>query len=114
MQVLRVLRARAFDGTAPGRSYGTGFVVDKQKGIILTNRHVVSTGPVRVDVVFSNRQELEGTVLYTDPLHDFAFLRFNASSSHQHDIEEIALDPAAAAVSPPTQQKCANDGGRPT
>jgi S1-C subfamily serine protease len=29
-----------------GFSYATGFVVDLELGLILTNRHVVTTGPV--------------------------------------------------------------------
>ncbi|KAK4767445.1 hypothetical protein SAY86_015195 [Trapa natans] len=38
--VLRTTACRAFDTEATGASYATGFVVDKRRGIILTNRHV--------------------------------------------------------------------------
>lgn len=42
--VLRTTACRAFDTEAAGASYATGFVVDKRRGIILTNRHVVKPG----------------------------------------------------------------------
>ena len=39
--VIRVCSTRAFDGSGASYSYATGFVVDMQRGIILTNRHAV-------------------------------------------------------------------------
>ena len=50
--VLRVSAPRAFDGTQAGYSMATGFVVDAQRGLILTNRHVVMSGPVTAEAVF--------------------------------------------------------------
>lgn len=44
--VLRTNACRAFDTESAGASYATGFVVDKRRGIILTNRHVVKPGMV--------------------------------------------------------------------
>ena len=46
--VLRTTACRAFDTVSAGASYATGFIVDKRRGIILTNRHVVKPG-VRID-----------------------------------------------------------------
>lgn len=42
--VLRTTACRAFDTESAGASYATGFIVDKRRGIILTNRHVVKPG----------------------------------------------------------------------
>lgn len=42
--VLRTTACRAFDTESAGVSSATGFVVDKRRGIILTNRHVVKPG----------------------------------------------------------------------
>ena len=42
--VLKVTQTRAFDTESAGSSYATGFVVDKARGLILTNRHVVTPG----------------------------------------------------------------------
>ena len=44
--VLRTTACRAFDTESAGASYATGFIVDKRRGIILTNRHVVKAGVV--------------------------------------------------------------------
>lgn len=42
--VIRVCLCSAFDGDRASYSHATGFVVDKARGIILTNRHVVTSG----------------------------------------------------------------------
>ena len=42
--VLRITTPRAFDTESASAGYATGFVVDKARGIILTNRHVVKSG----------------------------------------------------------------------
>lgn len=42
--VLRTTACRSFDTESAAASYATGFVVDKKRGIILTNRHVVKPG----------------------------------------------------------------------
>lgn len=42
--VIRVCLCSAFDGDRASYSHATGFVVDKVRGIILTNRHVVTSG----------------------------------------------------------------------
>lgn len=42
--VLRTTATRSFDTESAAASYATGFVVDKRRGIILTNRHVVKPG----------------------------------------------------------------------
>ena len=49
---------RAFDTTSPGSSQATGFVVDAEKGLILTNRHVVCPGPVVAEAIFVNHEEV--------------------------------------------------------
>lgn len=42
--VIRMTSCRAFDTESAGAGSATGFVVDKRRGIILTNRHVVKPG----------------------------------------------------------------------
>lgn len=42
--VIRTTACRAFDTESASAGYATGFVVDKRRGIILTNRHVVKPG----------------------------------------------------------------------
>jgi len=75
----RVTQTRAFDTEAASSSYATGFVVDSARGIILTNRHVVTPGPVTSEAIFLNREEVPVRPLYYDPVHDFGFLGFDPS-----------------------------------
>ncbi|KAG2715104.1 hypothetical protein I3760_03G061600 [Carya illinoinensis] len=65
--VLRTTACRAFDTESAGASYATGFVVDKCRGIILTNRHVVKPGPVVAEAMFVNREEIPVHPIYRDP-----------------------------------------------
>jgi S1-C subfamily serine protease len=40
--------ARSFDAETNASLRATGFVVDAKQGLILTNRHVVTAGPVTI------------------------------------------------------------------
>ena len=52
---IRVDSTRAFDTEWNSSSQATGFVVDAERGLILTNRHVVTPGPVVAEAVFLKR-----------------------------------------------------------
>lgn len=95
---LRVNAARTFDTDNAGCSFSTGFVVDEKLGIILTNRHVVTVGPVSAEAYFVNREQTPVTALYRDPIHDFGFFRFNPKSLKFLDIVCIPLHPDGARV----------------
>ncbi|KAJ3692426.1 hypothetical protein LUZ60_012776 [Juncus effusus] len=96
--VLRTTATRAFDTEAAGASYATGFVVDKARGIVLTNRHVVKPGPVVAEAMFVNREEVSVQPIYRDPVHDFGFFRFDPKAIKFLKYEEIKLAPEAASV----------------
>ncbi|KAL8161830.1 hypothetical protein V2J09_013319 [Rumex salicifolius] len=96
--VLRTTACRAFDTESAGASYATGFVVDKHRGIILTNRHVVKTGPVVAEAMFLNREEVPVYPVYRDPVHDFGFYRYDPNAVQFLNYEEIPLAPEAACV----------------
>ncbi|KAM7267633.1 hypothetical protein ACFE04_009799 [Oxalis oulophora] len=96
--VLRTTATRAFDTEASGASYATGFVVDKIRGLILTNRHVVKPGPVVAEAMFVNREEVTVHPVYRDPVHDFGFFRYDPSAVQFLSYEEIPLAPEAACV----------------
>ena len=53
---IQVDQTRAFDTEWNMSSQATGFVVDAKNGLILTNRHVVTPGPVTAQAVFLNRE----------------------------------------------------------
>ncbi|KAI3722738.1 hypothetical protein L2E82_33802 [Cichorium intybus] len=96
--VLRTTGCRAFDTESAGASYATGFVVDKRRGIILTNRHVVKPGPVVAEAMFVNREEIPVYPIYRDPVHDFGFFRYDPAAIQFLSYEEIPLAPDAACV----------------
>ncbi|KAL2522388.1 Protease Do-like 7 [Forsythia ovata] len=96
--VLRTTACRAFDTESAGASYATGFVVDKHRGIILTNRHVVKPGPVVAEAMFVNREEIPVYPIYRDPVHDFGFFHYDPCAIQFLSYEEIPLAPEAACV----------------
>ncbi|CAL5054722.1 unnamed protein product [Urochloa decumbens] len=96
--VLRTTAPRAFDTEVAGASYATGFVVDKARGIILTNRHVTKPGPVVAEAMFVNREEIPVYPLYRDPVHDFGFFRYDPGAIKFLKYDEIPLAPEAASV----------------
>lgn len=53
----------------------TGFIVDAEHGIILTNRHVVSPAPIVAQAVLTNYEEVDLKPVYRDPVHDFGFMK---------------------------------------
>lgn len=54
----------SFDTESAETSEATGFIVDSEKGYILTNRHVVSPGPFWGYVVLDNHEEVDVWPVY--------------------------------------------------
>jgi S1-C subfamily serine protease len=95
---LRVNATRSFDGGGTGAQMATGFVVDAERGLILTNRHVVTTGPVVAEAVFLNHEEVDVRAVYRDPVHDFGFYRFDPGELKFMELSELELAPERARV----------------
>ncbi|ETP45233.1 hypothetical protein F442_08278, partial [Phytophthora nicotianae P10297] len=95
---IRLLSVRAFDGNGASFSVATGFVVDMERGLILTNRHVVTPGPVVADAIFLNKEEVDLVPIYRDPVHDFGFFRFDPKKVKFLQLHEIPLRPEAAKI----------------
>ncbi len=95
---IRVDAVRAFDTAANSTTQATGFVVDAERGIILTNRHVVQSGPVTAEALFSNREEIELQPLYRDPVHDFGFFRYRPEDLKFLQPPALKLTPEKARV----------------
>ncbi|SCV02824.1 LAME_0H05512g1_1 [Lachancea meyersii CBS 8951] len=79
-------------------SEATGFVVDSELGIILTNRHVVGAGPFVGYAVFDNHEECDVIPIYRDPVHDFGFLKFDPKSIKYMNVQALELKPSLAKV----------------
>ena len=93
---IKVDGTRAFDTEWNESAQATGFVVDAEHGLILTNRHVVSPGPVRAEALFVNQEEVELTPVYRDPVHDFGFFRYDPGKLRYIKPVALPLAPAAA------------------
>jgi len=95
---IQIDSTRSFDTERNQSSQATGFVVDAERGLILTNRHVVTPGPVRAQAVFLNQEEVELTPVYRDPVHDFGFFRYDPSQLQFMKPTELKLVPEAAQI----------------
>lgn len=90
---LKLSHLRNFDGGGQGGSTATGFVVDAEQGIVLTNRHVVGSGPIRLSATFQNQERVDAVPLYRDPIHDFAFIRYDPAALRYAAPESLSLRP---------------------
>ncbi len=95
---IRVDGTRAFDTDWNQSTQATGFVVDRERGLVLTNRHVVMPGPVVAEAVFLNHEEVELRPVYRDPVHDFGLFRYDPESLRFIDPAQLELRPGLAAV----------------
>ena len=95
---IEVDQTRAFDTEWNQSSQATGFVVDAERGLILTNRHVVTPGPVVATAVFQNREEVELHPVYRDPVHDFGFYRYDPAKLRYVRPVALPLFPQGARV----------------
>jgi len=89
---------RAFDTEWNATAQATGFVVDAERGLILTNRHVVTPGPVTAEATFLNREEVQLYPVYRDPVHDFGLYRYDPSKLHFIKPKALALYPEGAQI----------------
>ncbi len=95
---LRTNATRAFDTVGAATSVATGFIVDADRGLILTNRHVAGPGPSVIEAVFLDNEELPVQVVYRDPVHDFAILRFDPTQLRFMKAVDLSLCADCAAV----------------
>lgn len=93
---IKVDSTRAFDTEWNQSGQATGFVVDAARGLILTNRHVVTPGPVRAEALFLNQEEVDLVPIYRDPVHDFGFFRYDPRALKYIQPAELPLDPKGA------------------
>ena len=95
---IQVDSTRAFDTERNQSSQATGFIVDAERGLILTNRHVVTPGPVVAQAVFLNQEEVDLIPVYRDPVHDFGFFKYDPEDLRFIEPSELELVPEAAQI----------------
>lgn len=95
---VRIDGTRPFDTDWNATSQATAFVVDAERGLLLTNRHVVRPGPVVAEGVFLNHEEVPLAPLYRDPVHDFGFYRYDPTKLRFIQPPSLQLSPERALV----------------
>ena len=68
----------AEDRKATGRWIGSGFLIDKTEGWIVTNRHVAGIGPAELTVQFvDSKKKVSAERVFVDSKHDLAILKID-------------------------------------
>jgi pro-apoptotic serine protease NMA111 len=95
---IQIDSTRAFDTEWNTTAQATGFVIDAKRGYILTNRHVVTPGPVTAQAIFLNREEVQLFPIYRDPIHDFGIYHYDPAKLHFIQPAELPLYPQGAVI----------------
>ena len=101
---------RAFDTERPANGQATGFIIDAEKGLILTNRHVVEPGPIVARALLQNSEEIALTPIYRDPVHDFGLFQFDPKAIQHMTVTSLELCSSCAQVGLDVRL-IGNDGG---
>jgi S1-C subfamily serine protease len=70
-------------GSSQNNTIGTGFIVSSDKGIIITNRHVVSDTSLKYTVVTKDGKKLDVQKIYRDPNLDLALVQVSGTNGLQ-------------------------------
>ena len=62
------------------QSLGSGVIIDKNQGYIITNNHVIE-GAEEIKVVLFDKREVKATIIATDPLSDIAVIKIDAEKN---------------------------------
>ncbi|RKP25690.1 trypsin-like cysteine/serine peptidase domain-containing protein [Syncephalis pseudoplumigaleata] len=95
---IRFSQVAAFDTEGAETSEASGYIVDAERGIILTNRHVACSGPFVGEAIAHDHEEVDVHAIYRDPIHDFGFLKFDPSKIRYMPVTAIPLRPDLARV----------------
>ncbi|WP_146216765.1 trypsin-like peptidase domain-containing protein [Glaciecola sp. KUL10] len=102
-------KVRAWDDGYNSSGVGTGFVIDAERGLILTNKHLLNVAPVIAFAEFSNKQTIQLIPVYRDPVHDFGVFKYDPSALNGLSVEPIEL--SRQAVVGESIKLYGNDGG---
>ncbi len=80
---------------------GTGFVIDQEKGLILTNRHVVSDTEAEYTVLTNDGKRYEAKIVARDSVNDIALVQINSKDLPQvilGDSDQVVLGQTVIAI----------------
>jgi S1-C subfamily serine protease len=88
-------------GSIITKKEGTGCIVDKTQGLILTNRHVVDPMAINTyNITFYNGEQADAKLCYYDPWLDYAFLKV-LPEAIPDDTATMAFNVTAPAMNQP-------------
>ncbi|USO02025.1 MAG: serine protease [Alphaproteobacteria bacterium] len=82
----------SLSGHAPhGYWGGSGFILDKKQGLVVTNHHVSGGHSITsIEVIFSNGRKVNAKHVWSHPFADISILKMNPEELKGLDFEEIA------------------------
>lgn len=89
--VVKTVIQHPFGEDSKGSSFGAGFVIDKQRGWILTNAHVASRSPAKITAKFRGGEPVPVIRIYVDPFLDMAILSM-APEALPQGVSEARLE----------------------
>ena len=102
-------KVRAWDDGYNSSGVGTGFVIDAEQGLILTNKHILNVAPVIAYAEFSNKKSIPLVPIYRDPVHDFGVFKYDPALLDGLQVTPIEL--VADAEIGESIRLYGNDGG---
>jgi len=89
---IRTIVTLPFEGDRKGAMRGAGFLVDAERGWIMTNSHVVSGSQARVEIAFADNEFTEARRVYVDPFLDLAILQVDPARTKGIAVPSLECD----------------------
>ncbi len=81
-------------GVSERHYYGTGLIVDKERGYVLVDRNTVPIAIGDVTVTFAGSLEVEGKIEQLHPLHNFAIVSYDPESIGATPVKQATFNTA--------------------
>ena len=89
---VRTVVTLPFEGDRKGAMRGAGFLVDAERGWIMTNSHVVSSSQALVQVAFADNEFVDARRVYVDPFLDLAILQIDPARTRNIAVPALECD----------------------
>jgi serine protease Do len=89
---VRTIVTLPFEGDRKGAMRGAGFLVDAERGWIMTNSHVVSGSQAMVQIAFTDNEFVDARRIYVDPFLDLAILQIDPARTRSIAAAPLECD----------------------
>ena len=79
-------------GVAERHYYGTGLIVDKERGYVLVDRNTVPIAIGDVSITFAGSLEVKGKIEQLHPLHNYAIVSYDPASIGSTPVQQATFD----------------------